>query len=377
MSSYKTETKTGLPVKYLKNTKKALWEKFSYQFPDGIKRTSFMTFLQGKQYIYQEDLGGLCSICSRYGYEIFADMKQFIEKNIQDNNLQVGNLQFIFIYVITKLAYLFDYFIVNKLSFINTKKNYIKNLEHLRRYFKKSYEQELEIAVNGTVSHNACISHCLPYAFGVCTESHDRECVECGQLFEIFRQLKADTSVTLHNELDEYHEHLLYYLAHQTRKVYLNAQFNANLLELDEKGALIVVDYKMKILPKSARETKEQFFGKKGWTLHSVLVYTRKTNSLELDIQAHDHWSNDSRQDAWFTASSLHAVIESMEKKPEWVSIISDNGGHYHNADLMMILRYWPDWYGIWPKKWIFLEPGEAKTTIDSHHAQVYLNLSI
>jgi hypothetical protein len=113
MSSYKTETKTGLPVKYLKNTKKALWKKFSMQFPDGIKRTSFMTFLQGKQYIYQEDLGGLCSICSRYRYEIFADMKQFVEKNIQDNNLQVSNLQFIFIYVITKLAYLFlIYFIV-------------------------------------------------------------------------------------------------------------------------------------------------------------------------------------------------------------------------------------------------------------------------
>ena len=67
-----------------------------------------------------------------------------------------------------------------------------------------------------------------------------------------------------------------------------------------------------------------------------------------------------------------------MEKKLEWVTIISDNGGHYHNADLMMILKYWPDWYGIWPKKWIFLEPGEAKTTIDSHHAQVCcLNLSI
>ncbi|GBC40355.2 hypothetical protein GLOIN_2v1790148 [Rhizophagus irregularis DAOM 181602=DAOM 197198] len=302
MSSYKTETKTGLPVKYLKYTKESLWEKFSYQFPDGVKRTSFMMFLQGKQYIYQENLGGLCSICSHYGYEIFVEMKNFIEKNIQNNNLQ-------------------------------------------------SYEQELEIAVNGTVAHNACISHCLPYAFGTCTESHSHECVECGQLFAIFYQLKNDTPITLHNELEEYQEHLLYYLAHQTRKVYLNTQFNANLLELDEKGALIVVDYKMKVLPKSARETKEQFFGKKGWTLHSVLVYTRKEDSFELDIQAHDHWSNDPRQDAWFTASN--------------------NGGHYHNADLMMTLRYWQDWYGIWPKKWIFLEPGEAKTTIDSHHAQI------
>ena len=35
------------------------------------------------------------------------------------------------------------------------------------------------------------------------------------------------------------------------------------MLKLDEKGVLIVVDYKMKILPKSAKEIKEQIFWKK------------------------------------------------------------------------------------------------------------------
>ncbi|GBB99617.1 hypothetical protein RclHR1_35820001 [Rhizophagus clarus] len=299
MSSYKTETKTGLPVKYLKCTKECLWEKFSCQFPDSIKRTSFMIFLREKQYIYQENLGGLCSICSHYGYEIFAEMKHFIKKNIQDNNLQ---------------------------------KDYINKLEHLHRYLKKSYEQEFEIAANRTVVHNECISHCLPYAFGVYTESHSHECVGCEQLFAIFYQLKNDIPTTLHTKLDEYQEHLLYYLAHQMRK---------------------------------------QFFGKKGWTFHSVLVYTRKEDSFELDIQPYDHWSNDPHQNAWFIASSLYAVIESIKKKPEWITIISDNGGHYHNADLILILRHWPDWYGIWPKKWIFLESGEVKTTIDSHYAQI------
>ena len=85
--------------------------------------------MQEKQYIYQEDLGGLCSICSRYGYKIFADMKQFVEKNIQDNNLQVGNLQFVFIYVITKLTYVFlIYFIVNKLFLSLPRKTISKNL---------------------------------------------------------------------------------------------------------------------------------------------------------------------------------------------------------------------------------------------------------
>ncbi|RHZ61417.1 hypothetical protein Glove_347g12 [Diversispora epigaea] len=286
MSSYKTDSKTGLPVKYLKDTKKVLWEKFSHQLPDGIKRSTFFTFLE-------EDLGGLCSICNRYGYEIFAEMKQFVEKNIQNQNYQ---------------------------------KYYINEIENLCRYLKKFYEQEFKISINRTVIHNEYISHCLLYAFGTCKEAHNNECTECGKLFTIFNKLKMDIPTILHNELDE--------------KVYLNSQFNANLLELNKKGALIIVDYKVKILSKSSRETKEQFFGKKGWTLYSILIYTRKKDSLELNIKAHDHWSNDSRQDVFFTVSSLHAVIESMEKKPEWVTIILDNGG-------------------------------EAKTTIDSHHAQI------
>ncbi len=38
----------------------------------------------------------------------------------------------------------------------------------------------------------------------------------------------------------------------------------------------------------------------------------------------------------------------------------------------MMLIAYWYDWYKIDVKSWIFLEPGEAKTTVDSHHASVY-----
>ena len=88
---------------------------------------------------------------------------------------------------------------------------------------------------------------------------------------------------------------------------------NAQLLELDENGAVLVIDYKMKVLPKSSRETKAEFFGKKGWTLHSILMYTKKLESHKLEINAYDHWSMDAHQDSWFTASSLHAVIESLE----------------------------------------------------------------
>jgi len=35
----------------------------------------------------------------------------------------------------------------------------------------------------------------------------------------------------------------------------------------------------------------------------------------------------------------------------------------------MIIMSKWYEWYGIQVKKWIFLKAGEAKTTVDSHHA--------
>ena len=94
-------------------------------------------------------------------------------------------------------------------------------------------------------------------------------------------------------------------------------------------------------------------------------------DSVEINIQAIDHWSTDAHQDTWFSASSLHSVMENLDVKPKWISIISDNGPHYHNSELMIIMSKWYEWYGINVKKWIFLEAGEAKTTVDSHHAQV------
>jgi len=88
MSSYKTDAKTGQPVVYLKNTKSALWEKFNYSFPNGIKRTTFYAKLMGNQYVYREDLGGLCSTCSTYGYETFEDILNLI-REINNMELQV------------------------------------------------------------------------------------------------------------------------------------------------------------------------------------------------------------------------------------------------------------------------------------------------
>ena len=54
------------------------------------------------------------------------------------------------------------------------------------------------------------------------------------------------------------------------------------LNELDEHGAVIVVDYKMRILPATAQETKSEFFGKRRWILYTTLIFQKKDNEKRM-----------------------------------------------------------------------------------------------
>ncbi|CAB4470170.1 unnamed protein product [Rhizophagus irregularis] len=89
MSSYKTDAKSGKPIKYLQDTKKALWERFAEEYPNGMRHTSFMTCLEGGQYVYRENLGGLCSTCNDCGYMVFGDIGVIISAHVMDEPLKI------------------------------------------------------------------------------------------------------------------------------------------------------------------------------------------------------------------------------------------------------------------------------------------------
>ena len=79
MSSYKTDSTTGLSVYYLKNNKEALQEWFYTEYSNSVKITTFYKYLQSSQYKYKKNLGSLCSICNMYGYEIFDELRVLVQ----------------------------------------------------------------------------------------------------------------------------------------------------------------------------------------------------------------------------------------------------------------------------------------------------------
>ena len=84
-SSYKVDATTGLPIMYLKDNKESLWHQFVELYPNGMKRTAFMTRLENSRFIYREDLGGLCLICNEYGFGVFEDIIKLINEKIEKN----------------------------------------------------------------------------------------------------------------------------------------------------------------------------------------------------------------------------------------------------------------------------------------------------
>lgn len=176
MSSYKTDAKTGKPILYLQDTKKALWQRFSEEYPNGMRRTSFMTCLGEGQYKYRENLGGLCSTCNDCGYMVFGDIGTIISANIIDDSL---------------------------------KKQLLKQSQELRRYIRRDYSKELEILSNGIAIHNSCISHCIRYAFGVCNLNHPVTCIKCESLFYFFDKLKSELNEQYSEILDEHRQKLI------------------------------------------------------------------------------------------------------------------------------------------------------------------------
>ncbi|RIB15401.1 hypothetical protein C2G38_2192489 [Gigaspora rosea] len=310
-SSYQVDAKTSISILYMQDQKEALWTKFNKTYPNGMRRTSFMTHLANCSHIrYREDLGGLCIICNEYRFEVFEDLLALVRQIFTRETLDP----------------------------------IISQIENLRRYLKRNFERHLKVELDGKPSHNNCINYCLPFVFGECLSPHYSRCQEWSEFPIFFDFIKKNSNDKYHSQLLEMQEKLKYFLAHHARKYYLNEQYKTSLVGLDSEGAIMITDYKMRVLPKMARETKQEFFEDVDSIEGDDIVENRVENvsveddsiensSVGLNVSAYDHWSTDMKQDTWFTASCFEAVFNNIDKKPKWIKV----------------------------RGWLFLELGEAK----------------
>jgi len=146
---------------------------------------------------------------------------------------------------------------------------------------------------------------CLPCGFYAnddaipCAGIHRGVCSKCQESFSIFplidemmASVKENIIVDLDDELLMYEhqlktcrQNLIDFRAHLVLKYDEKEAEKQQLLSLEDNQAIVISDWKMKILEAFHRETQVQFFGKRGTSLLGFMVVTNDQDISEIDTR--------------------------------------------------------------------------------------------
>ncbi len=129
-----------------------------------------------------------------------------------------------------------------------------------------------------------------------------------------------------------------------------------------------MIDWAMKWLPKSGRETQSDWYGKHGISWHVIHAVWRPRAGKPLQARTYIHVFDQSKQNGVDVAGILiHFLNQLKEELPlaRTTFIHSDNGPHYHQSILMASVHYISEQTGIFIKRWSFSEAQSGKGPCD------------
>ncbi|KAK3732014.1 hypothetical protein QZH41_016885, partial [Actinostola sp. cb2023] len=232
-----------------------------------------------------------------------------------------------------------------------------------------------------TQRHSSCQELCIEYSFDCCAKDNPDACQDFTDVYTVYDVLEtAITQVAtpappkvFTEKLQNFAKLHEKYLGHLLRTKH-QADYYRYILKYLSPGELVmVVDYKMKVeLGIHSRENQRNWYGKRGISLHGCYIVA-KTLEGEKRCELLDLWSEDTKQDAWFTQSAMDVCFKWLEKEFPGFSVylFSDNGPHYHNSSVILYLSQVSAVFNITLKEHNFFEAGEGKSALDTHFAHI------
>ncbi len=229
--------------------------------------------------------------------------------------------------------------------------NRIRSFREAKHYIKSDFKLHLKQS-----SHVA--RHCTTWALSdpdnqyflahSSDHEHDYKCPHCVSIQETIKEVKSeiidkDWSADELNEiiylLDHSEVDIEKWIAHQVRTVYQD-KVRQDILENLKPGTeiFVIIDWAMKWLPKSGRETQSDWYGKRGISWHVIHVVWRPKAGMPLQTRSYIHVFDQSKQNGGDVSAILIHFLEQLKEELPSVQtafIRSDNGPHYHQSGLM------------------------------------------
>ena len=171
------------------------------------------------------------------------------------------------------------------------RKDIVASLEKSKRYLKLHYQNKCDVT-SEIASHNPlhALSHPdnlnLQCSYTLNDEANCKEyydlCHSIDSLSEIAIECKADED-TMH-ELETAKKNIIDYLKHLIRDVQLKKAKEYAFANLKENTAFWLRDFCQNVLPKKFRESQQDYYGKKGISLHVDVFLMKQQNLLKKHV---------------------------------------------------------------------------------------------
>ena len=340
------------PVMWLKKNKARLYQQYVEECNANEKKpigkTKFYEGLEAGNFHEMAEMAGLCNLCTEYGAGNFQELEQFL-------------------YDIESKLPLNCHTVIPEL---------IKRVRRFKGYLIAEFPKNLS-------KDSDCATHCMDWYLSQSPSciDHTSSCHLCNERWSIFEEIRSVINGTRHSNeekaefmeiLQNIQTKLSQYISHMVRSVYQRQQFQHDVQTLQPGETIIVVDYMMKLLFRKLYEPQSDWFGKKGVSLHGSMFLYRETPNRPIMTEYHDNFTEDDRQNWFFSASCIEESSRNFkELHPETsrMKIWSDNGPHYKNTSLILWLSNLKSLTGIELLEYNNFEPQEGKTKLDSHYA--------
>ena len=270
-------------VRYWQDTVKGLVNQYLLEFPNGVKRTYIYTHLP-TNFRMNTMLAGLCNICDDFGHSNFDELCTFIEE------------------------------ICTHCPGLNGS-TLIKDVRRYETFLKTKFSKL-------TQKHSSCLELCQTHAFASCSEEHQAVCADISAIHKVHSSVSqsveslSDESIKsdLKARLQELFKVHYDYLAHLLRTKHQGDYYKYVLKNLKPGECVMIIDYKMKLeLGKRVREIQRDWYGKRGISLHGCYIVAQIAEN-ERNSEVLDLWSEDTKQDAFFTQSALDVCFAWLER---------------------------------------------------------------
>ena len=170
--------------------------------------------------------------------------------------------------------------------------------------------------------HSPYLEHGLSHAFDSCSEKHSSVLTDISLIYDVHSSLMqsiqsmSDVSAKddLKARLEEVYKVHFDYLGHLLRTKHQGDYYNFVLKYLKPGECVMVIDCKMKLEPgKRTREIQRDWYGKTGISLHGCYIVAQ-IGENEKSCDVFDLWSEDTKQDAFFTQSALDVCFTWLER---------------------------------------------------------------